>query len=149
CIVSNRTGHLEPERVVRALQVVTGQANRLSSLVSHLLDISRLETGRLALEPRPTDLADLVQQGVSGARVWSDRHPIALSAPVSLPANVDTLRVEQVLSNLLDNAVKYSPDGGPIEVVLVQRASDSVELSVRDYGLGIPPEKRGQIFERF
>jgi signal transduction histidine kinase len=64
-------------------------------------------------------------------------------------ADVDALRVEQVLSNLLDNAVKLSPDGGPIDVCLTQRATFSVELSVRDHGLGIPPEKREQIFERF
>jgi len=59
------------------------------------------------------------------------------------------LRLEQVLTNLLDNAVKYGPDGGPVEVVLVRVGSDTVELSVRDRGLGIPAEKREQLFERF
>jgi light-regulated signal transduction histidine kinase (bacteriophytochrome) len=58
-------------------------------------------------------------------------------------------RLEQVLTNLLDNAVKYSPQGGPVEVVLARVGADTVELSVRDRGLGIPAEKREQLFERF
>jgi signal transduction histidine kinase len=62
---------------------------------------------------------------------------------------VDSLRLEQVLTNLLDNAVKYSLVGGPVEVVLRRVGSDTVELAVRDRGLGIPAEKRGQLFERF
>jgi signal transduction histidine kinase len=54
-----------------------------------------------------------------------------------------------VLTNLLDNAIKYSPDGGPVEVVLAQTSASTVELSVRDHGLGVPVEKRDRIFERF
>jgi signal transduction histidine kinase len=59
------------------------------------------------------------------------------------------LRLEQVLTNLIDNAIKYSPDGGPVEVVLAQPSQHKVELSVRDYGLGIPVDRRDQIFDRF
>jgi excisionase family DNA binding protein len=144
-----RDGRLDPDWVVEALGEVMGQASRLTRLLSHLLDSSRLEAGRLALEPRPTDLAALVAQAVSGARATSDRHTVALTAPPSLEAVVDPLRLEQVLANLLDNAIKYSPDGGPIEVALSQPLPGAVELSVRDHGIGIPPERRGQIFERF
>jgi excisionase family DNA binding protein len=143
-----RLGELEPERAVQALQAVTGQSKKLSRLISHLLDVSRLESGQLAIEPRLTDLTALVEQVVANARLWSDQHPIALHAPASLGTQVDPLRLEQVLSNLLDNAVKYSPDGGPIQVDLVQRG-DTVELSVQDSGLGIPAETRAQIFDRF
>jgi signal transduction histidine kinase len=68
-----------------------------------------------------------------------------------LLALVDPLRIEQVLTNLLDNAIKYSPHGGSVEVEAAVRPSapDAVEVSVRDHGLGIPPSRRGQIFERF
>jgi len=59
------------------------------------------------------------------------------------------LRLEQVLTNLIDNAVKYSPEGGRVDVVLTQPSRHSVELSVRDYGLGIPADRRDQIFDRF
>ena len=144
-----RNGEVEPERVHKAFATITGQSQKLSRLISHLLDISRLESGGLALERQPTDLAALVEQAVASARAWSDQHPIALTVPPPLETHVDPLRLDQVLSNLLDNAVKYSPDGGAIEVALVQQDGDVVELSVRDHGLGIPPEKRAHIFDRF
>lgn len=101
------------------------------------------------LDRQPTDLALLVEQVVSGVRTRTHRHAITLDAPASLHVHVDPLRLEQVLTKLLDNAIKYSPEGGPIDVVLARRVQDAVELSVRDRGLGIPTEKRGQIFDRF
>lgn len=143
-----RAEQLEPTRVVRALEVMKGQADKLSRLLNQLLDISRLEDGKLMLERQPTDLTLLIQQIVSNAHA-SSQHTITLTLPPSLEAPVDPLRLEQVLTNLLDNAIKYSPDGGPIDVVLSQPEPAAVELSVRDRGLGIPPEKREQIFERF
>src|SRR5579884_383964 len=144
-----RDGQLEPERLAQALGMIRGQSDKLARLLGRLLDVSRLEAGKLMLERQPTDLAVLVAQVVAEARARGDLHPISLTAPPSLMADVDPLRLEQVLTNLLDNAVKYSPDGGPIEVVLARRDATTVELSVRDHGLGIPPERRGQIFERF
>jgi signal transduction histidine kinase len=86
---------------------------------------------------------------VSATRALTERHTITYTAPASLECEVDALRLEQVVSNLLDNALKYSPDGGAIEVVLAQPTPRSVEISVRDHGLGIPANKRGHIFERF
>jgi signal transduction histidine kinase len=76
-------------------------------------------------------------------------HTITLAAPPSLEAEVDPLRLEQVLTNLLENAIKYSPEGGPIEVAVSRSADEALEIAVRDHGLGIPPEKRARIFERF
>jgi PAS domain S-box-containing protein len=145
----SREGHLEPERVAQALDVIKGQADKLARLISQLLDISRLEAGKLALECQPTDLVALVGQVVAGVRARFDGHPVAIAAPPSLEAEVDPLRLEQVLNNLLDNAIKYSPEGGPIEVAVSRSADDALEIAVRDRGLGIPPEKRARIFERF
>jgi excisionase family DNA binding protein len=144
-----RDGHLQRERVIGALQAIAEHARKLSHLLDQALDISRLEDGRLPLQRQSVDLAALVGRVVSEAHGWSDRHVITLEAPASLKIEADPLRLEQVLTNLLDNAIRYSPDGGPIEVVLARAGPASVELSVRDHGLGIPPEKRGQIFERF
>jgi excisionase family DNA binding protein len=143
-----RYGELEPERAARTLEAITGQADKLSRLVSQLLDLSRLEAGKLKLELERTDLALLVDQVVCNAREWSDQHPISFDGPTSLEIQVDALRLEQVVTNLLDNAIKYSPEGGEIDVRLT-RMGGGVEIAVRDHGLGIPPERREQIFERF
>jgi excisionase family DNA binding protein len=144
-----RDGELDSERAVQALQAITGQADKLGRLMGHLLDVSRLEEGRLKLEPTRFDVVGLVEHQVSTAGVWSDKHPISLVAPAVLEAALDALRFEQVVSNLLDNAVKYSPDGGAVDVVLAERGASFFELSVRDHGLGIPRERRAHIFERF
>jgi signal transduction histidine kinase len=144
-----RGGQANPERVRQALGAITGQAERLARLLGQLLDISRLEGGNLTLERQLTDLVALVGQAVSDVRAASERHPITLATPVALEARIDPLRLEQVLTNLLDNARKYSPGGGRIDVTLSRTDQGLAELTVRDYGLGIPPEKRAQIFERF
>jgi len=144
-----RTGQLEPERAAEALRTIARQSDKLNRLLGHLLDISRLEAGKLTLEPRPTDISALAGQVVADARARDDRHDIALAAPPRLEAEIDPLRLEQVLVNLLDNAIKYSPNGGAIEVAVSRAAADALEISVRDRGLGVPPEKRARIFERF
>jgi signal transduction histidine kinase len=144
-----RQGQIEPDRVEQALQTITGQAERLTRLLGQLLDISRLESGKLSLEPQLTDVRALLEQVLLAAEPSTDQHIFALEAPASLEAMVDPLRLEQVVVNLLDNAVKYSPDGGRIELVVSRPTPELFELSVRDHGLGIPPEKRGHIFERF
>jgi PAS domain S-box-containing protein len=144
-----RTAQLDPEQVTRALESIVGQAGKLARLIAQLLDISRIEAAKLIIEPEPTDLVQLVEDAAGRTRAMSEHHPITVRAPRRLEADVDSLRLEQVLTNLLDNAVKYSPGGGPIEVDVAQTTDGFAEISVADRGLGIPPEKRGQIFERF
>lgn len=144
-----RRGSTDPRPIVQSLDVITRQAKRLSDLINQLLDVSRLETGKLAIDRQRTDLVPLVDEVVATARMLGERHSITSHIPPSLEADVDALRLEQVLTNLVQNAVKYSPDGGSIEVGLRRATPDSIELSVRDHGIGIPPEKRAQVFERF
>jgi signal transduction histidine kinase len=137
------------DRLVRSLSNITVQSDKLSRLVTQLLDISRLEEGQLNLDPEPVDLVTLVTGIVESARSWSDRHAINVDAPESLLSHVDSIRLEQVITNLLDNAIKYSPNGGRIDVALRTLETGTIELSVRDQGIGIPTEKRDQIFQRF
>ena len=144
-----RDGGIPPDRLAHALRAITGQVDKLSRLITQILDISRLESGRLPLEREPTDLTALVEHAAAVARTWTDRHTITVDAPGPVEVSVDPLRLEQVLSNLLDNAVKYSPDGGRLEVAVSRTPDGAAEIAVRDYGLGIPPERRGQIFQRF
>lgn len=144
-----RAGPIDPDRIMRSLEVIAGQSNRLTMLLNQLLDVSRIEAGKLALMKAPTDLTALVAGIVSVIQPSTNRHQIRLVAPAELQASVDPLRFEQVVTNLLDNAIKYSPAGGEIEVTLSQPDPDTAELSVRDYGLGIPPAQLTRIFERF
>jgi excisionase family DNA binding protein len=144
-----RAGQLQPAQVEHALTGIADQAARLSTLVDRLLDVSRLEAGQLALELQPTDLAEVVRKIIASMRVVRERHSITLDAPASLPSQVDPVRLEQVLVNLLDNAIKFSPEGTTIEVVLADPRPGRAEVSVRDHGRGIPPEARERIFERF
>jgi signal transduction histidine kinase len=72
-----------------------------------------------------------------------------LQMPGPVTVDIDPLRIEQVVTNLVDNAIKYSPDGGQIDVELSVESSESVRLAVRDHGIGIPPEHRSRIFSRF
>lgn len=118
---------------------------RLSRLVEDLLTVSRIETGPVPLDVRDSDVRELIQDAVRAA--GTDQ---VTAVEV---AGVDRLRcdpdlVVRVLTNLLDNAAKYSPSGSPIQV-RVGRAGDGVSFSVRDHGPGVPPEERERIFERF
>ena len=144
-----RDGTLDIRRLMRGLGTIDAQSARLSRLVSQLLDLSRLEAGKLRLERRDTDLTGLVTALVADARVRTDRHDITVRAAEPVRASVDALRLEQVLTNLLDNAIRYSPEGGAIDIELSRPSAGRVQFAVRDHGLGIPPEKRGQIFDLF
>src|SRR5215213_2843091 len=141
----------DPARTKHSLRSISQQATRLSRLLDRLLDVSRLEADHLTLhlQRRATDLTELVEQVVNSTRAWSDRHPLALERPASLQAWIDPLRLEQVLTNLLDNAIKHSRHGEPIVVTLAQPLPGTLELTVSDRGIGIPIEARDRIFERF
>lgn len=142
---------LDPVRVNRALANINEQSEKLVRLVSQLLDISRIEAGRLALETKLTNLKILSEEVIAQAqtRLSSDKHKFVLHSPPSVDALVDPVRFEQVLVNLVDNAIKYSPAGGLIELEISQPEPGCVVLSVTDQGIGIPPENRDRIFERF
>lgn len=144
-----REGRVDPDQLQRALRSIDQQSARLAQLVSHLLDVARIESGKLTIARSPTDLVGLVANVVANARATTSQHSLRLQAPAELWVLGDPLRLEQVVTNLVDNAIKYSPEGGPIEIDLVQPSPGLARLSVRDHGMGIPPERRGHIFDRF
>jgi signal transduction histidine kinase len=133
----------------KAFEVIENQSVKLNRLVGQLLDISRLEAGRLTLTRERVDLVPVLVTLVERSRMMADQHILILKTPPAATAYVDVLRVEQVLTNLLDNAIKYSPQGGQVRVELALLGGDKIRLSVQDQGVGIPAERRGQIFERF
>ncbi len=122
---------------------------RLSRLIEDMLDISRIERGLFHVERRPMDLAALAARLVEQMEPALQRHTIALTVP-DQPVAIrgDEHRLEQVLHNLLNNAVKYSPMGGPITVRVEQRAAQAC-LEVSDQGLGIPAAEQVHLFQRF
>ncbi|MGZ3676728.1 MAG: sensor histidine kinase, partial [Ktedonobacterales bacterium] len=131
------------------IRTIDQQAERLTLLIGKLFDVSRLDQGKLAAERTSTDLAELAQKLVAAFSGRTKKHTIVLTADPDLIADVDPIGIEQVLSNLIDNAIKYSPDGGQIDVEVCRLDDNLARLSVRDRGIGIAPEKREAIFKRF
>jgi signal transduction histidine kinase len=128
---------------------IVEQSGRLARLIEQLLDVSRIEAGRLQVAPQRTDLAELVRATVGGLPRSGDDHTISVRAETAVYAMVESVRMEQVLVNLLENARKFSPASAPIEVKIAQPTPEEAWISVRDYGSGIPVEHRPHIFERF
>lgn len=133
------------------LQVIEEETDKLQRMIDDLLDMARLQAGRLLVEPRSTSLQELLESALRKASPLLQQRGHALLLP-SLPEGVGVLadpgRVEQVLYNLLDNAVRYSPPGTPIEVK-VTSGEEQVEVSVTDHGEGISPQDMEHIFEPF
>ena len=128
---------------------ISEESTKLERIVEHLLDLGRIESGRLRLDKQPTDLGRLVTNAIKSMEALSTHHRLTSHFPAEpLVAAVDAKRVEQVLRNLLDNAIKYSPGGGTITV---QAYVDDVQilLAVSDEGIGIPAEEWERVFERF
>ena len=131
------------------LHSISEETTKLERIVEHLLDLGRIESGRLRLDKQPTDLGQLVRNTTKAMEALSDRHRL-VSELVTEPlvATLDAKRVEQVLRNLLDNAIKYSPAGGTV-TVQVYGDQQQILLAVSDEGIGIPAEEWDRIFERF
>jgi signal transduction histidine kinase len=133
------------------LDVMLGQAERLGRLVDQLLDLSKLESGEVPLQRRPVELAPLVTQVLSEMEVARAGKHVALAQdiPADLPwVEADAERVHQVLFNLVDNAVRFTPEGGRVRIA-AHGENGHVEVSVQDTGSGIAPEHLPRLFERF
>ena len=126
-------------------------AHQLAKLTEDLQHVTRVQAGQFQLQLSPTDLVALTRQVVDRLQPTADRHHLSIHTSLAqLWATVDAFRIEQVLTNLLTNAIKYSPQGGPIEVTIKENAeAHEARFSVRDYGMGIPREQQAHIFERF
>lgn len=138
-----------PERDVRAVNVLMEQANRLNRLIATLFDLSQIEQGVLPMQRSVIDVASLLERLVQTMEPFTEQHPIRIGTTSTLPLIYgDPLRLEQVFYNLLQNAIKYSPDGGDILVTIGADAS-AVEVRITDHGLGIPAHAVAQLFRRF
>jgi signal transduction histidine kinase len=136
---------------MEAIQDIDQATSRLVELTEDLLDVTRLQAGRLELQFEPTDLVALVQRTVKRFRVTTEKHQITFkAAEENIVVMVDHRRIEQVVSNLISNAIKYSLDGGNIEITVREdKSAKTALLCVRDYGIGIPAYQQSRIFSRF
>jgi len=143
-----RTGQGMPVARRNMLEAINRGADRIDRIVKDLLDISRLHIGHLEMQMEKIDLHEMVEEVVNRMALTALKHQLRIlrADPVVVPGDRD--RLEQVLANLLDNAIKYSPEGGYVDVEEKIQDQEAV-VSVRDYGVGIPREKQGHIFERF
>lgn len=138
-----------PSWLQTGLRTVDQQSERMARLIEQVLDVSRLDQDKVALQRAPIDLVSIAEKLVAAFQARASLHCITLHAPAPVIGSVDATGIERVISNLIDNAVKFSPNAGSIEIEVRAESPNVGRISVRDHGLGIPPEKRGAIFERF
>jgi signal transduction histidine kinase len=137
------------ERAAGCADHIQSAARRMAQQLDAFLDVSRLEAGRpLELKKRPHDLMPLVRQVVQESQQTTQRHRLLLEGPALLQASVDAPRLQRVVSNLVGNAIKYSPEGGEVNVKVEAHDTDVI-ITVRDRGIGIPGADQSRVFERF
>jgi len=137
-----------PEKQREYLETMRDEGIRVSQFLNELLDLQRMEAGATELKLRPTNVAELLRFAANLA-AHDPRHPVKLALPADLPeAMAEPDRVQQVLANLLSNARKYSPRGGPIELSATVD-DNQLEVSVADSGVGIPRESLVHVFDKF
>jgi len=141
----------DPEKATRFLQTIEKHADRLTFLIEDLLTISRLESGQIVMNLHAVDLHEETQRVLEDLRSRADEKSIRLdnSVPAGLTAQADADRLQQVLFNLVENAIKYGCNEGCMTVGGKEAADGKIELWVRDDGPGIPAESRERVFERF
>src|SRR3954471_23524783 len=134
----------------RLLQVVADESDRLAQIVNDVLLASHLDSGRLQIQIETIDAAKLTRSVIDAAETHlPEGVTLEMEAPAKLPAvAADEQQLRQVLVNLVENAVKYSPEGGPVRVTLTKQQRH-VQWAVSDEGLGIPPGDRRRVFEKF
>jgi len=141
----------------QGLSAVERNANHLAGLINDLLDLTRIATGKTELARGPADIATLLREVVAQALPQAGPRGVALDLTTpeeSIIVEIDVLRIQEVLANLVDNAIKFTPAGGQVRIELrlvpgIQAASKSIAIAVTDSGIGIDPEFLPHVFEKF
>lgn len=140
-------GHLDPDHA----QLIERQSRHLTRLVNDLLDLSRVAAGKIVLKKQHLDLRDLARQTMSVAQPLADKEHVALRTAFPaqpLIVEADPVRIDQIITNLVTNAIKYTPEGGHVTLQLASEEGEAV-IRVTDDGVGIDPDRIGRIFELF
>lgn len=124
------------------------QVNKLSTLINDLLDVSKIQFGKIEYSFTEFKISEIIEDSVEQASIQSSKHKIKVEGDANVAMFGDKLRLEQVMTNLLSNAVKYSPDANEV-VISILRINGELEVAVRDFGIGISKEEATQLFNRF
>jgi signal transduction histidine kinase len=139
----------ENDRLDEILSRADEGGRRLTDLVRDLLDLTRLDAGKLEIRRETMDLVAAVLAVVDETRLGLERHELGFAAPMgAVFVNADPRRIAQIVHNLLDNAVRYSPDGGLIDVSIKREGPDAI-VRITDRGVGVPEEEQAHLFQRF
>jgi PAS domain S-box-containing protein len=149
-LLTDEDGYYDKDTVRGFYQIIDRECERLIRMINDLLNVSRIEAGHaLELYPEPVDLLPLIEKVVTVQKSYTEKHHIKIDVDGDLPIIVaDEDKVDQILTNLISNAIKYSPRGGEI-TVSARRDGTGVIFAVEDEGIGIPAEHLPRVFEHF
>ncbi len=137
------------DRLTQLVDVQMRQTKRLKLLIEGMLDVSRIETGHFAVNRAPFDVVGQIRPIVAELAVSDAEHTLTFDAPPKLAISADEARLEQVWYNLLQNAIKYSPEGGAVQVRVTTTDDDEVAIAISDEGIGIPAGAMAHLFEPY
>jgi PAS domain S-box-containing protein len=146
-ILQKHLADSEDYKTQEFLQRIHKQTNKLKSLISNLLDISRIQTGKLHLQKETFAIDSLIDETIEAIQTATKRHTIEFSKRSSSEVYADRFRLYQVLANLLTNAIKYSPKGGKITIT-AEKNTDMLTIAVKDLGIGISADQQEKIFSK-
>jgi len=145
-------GALKEEVAPQFIEIINRHADRLAKIVEDLLMLSKVESKEFYLKPERLPLAELINDVVGFVKEAAEKKKISIlqsDVPISLSVEADRAYLEQVFTNLLDNAIKYTSEGGKVTLSAIDKDQKEIQFSIKDNGIGIPKEELHRIFERF
>lgn len=146
-LLKKQTAKVSEKNSLYLIDKITNQTDKLQEIVMDLMDVSAIETGKLQLREEEFNLQDIIVETIETVQPITTKHTILFNGDVLIKVTADRYRLYQVLTNLLTNAIKYSPDGGDI-IVSLRKKSKEIILSVQDQGIGISPHQEEKIFQK-
>jgi len=146
-IIKKRSHRYHDDKLRYYIEKIENQTSTMSSLINDILDLSRIQTGKMSIHKESFDLAEVIQDTIEAFSQTTRIHTILFEKINPTSVHADRFRIYQVFSNLLSNAIKYSPNGGKIIVTITQNTKNIV-VSVKDQGIGLTPDQEKKVFDK-